>query len=116
MYKYYGVIVSLIVAAFFVGMFCSKSITKIAPAKASDTDWASVDSIRKKVEAGDFQIDLKAMNAICIKRTYNGGNFCTYILYKNKDSTLSEQYYTCSEEKHKELAEQFKRQMDLNHD
>ena len=114
MYRYYGVVVMLIIGAFLAGMFCHTTITKLNPvgqAVADSTDWNQVDSIRKKVEAGDFQIDLKAMNAICVKRTFNTGTLCTFIMYKDKDSVLKEQYFTCSEEKHKELVEQFKRQI-----
>ncbi len=75
------------------------------------TDWTFNDSLRNKVEQSGFEMDLKALNVICIKRTFDDGNFCTYIMYKDKDGNLHDHQFTCSERKHNQLIRQFKRQI-----
>jgi hypothetical protein len=72
-------------------------------------DWS--DSVRKIVENGDFEINFKKMQAVFIKRTYGEGIFKTVVYYKNENKGLSEQYFICSEKKHKQLVKQFKKEM-----
>jgi hypothetical protein len=74
-------------------------------------DWHTNDSIRQIVIRQGFEINFKLINAYYVKRTYKEGAFFTAIGYVDKDSTLQDLYFTCSEEQHKRLVRQFKRQI-----
>jgi hypothetical protein len=66
-------------------------------------------SIQKRIEQSEFEIDFKAIKAFSIERSLENGQAITIIGYKDKDDNDKEWNFTCSEEKHKQLAEQFRK-------
>ena len=66
-------------------------------------------ALLNKVQQSEFELDFKAINAFSIERTVQGDQAVTIIGYKDKDGTIGQWTFQCSEEKHRQLAEQFKK-------
>lgn len=63
----------------------------------------------------DFEFDFRAVRAFSIERdireTSGVPKAVTIIGYKDKEDQVQQWYFSCSEEKHKQLAEQFRKEI-----
>jgi hypothetical protein len=109
------IIISVSIISFVAGIFAGKCTTskpavvaaspiqKIEPPKPDNT------ALLKRIQESDFEINFKAIKALSIERTIENGIPMTVIGYKKSDNSISEWNFVCSDENHKRLAEQFKK-------
>jgi hypothetical protein len=79
------------------------STAKVESPKPDNTDMLI------KIQQSEFEVDFKAMNAFSFERTIEKGIPVTIVGYRGKNGEIALWYLYCSEENHKRLAEQFKR-------
>jgi hypothetical protein len=108
------VYVTIIIISFLAGAYTHKhkftptsnpivSVRDTLPPKPDNT------LLMAKMQQSEFEIDFKAMNAFSIERSIQDNQTITIIGYRDKEGSIGQWYLSCSEENHKRLAEQFKK-------
>ena len=121
MNKYVWLLIVVCCVSFFIGISL-RPTSKPVPASVSLKDTLATfakeqmqmpkldnTALLNKVEQSEFEVDFKAMNAFSIERSNQDNQAVTIVGYKDKDGSIGQWYLCCSDENHKRLAEQFKK-------